>query len=646
MNKVLLSVLCMFTLSVLQAQPGRWQQKVSYDMDVQLNVETNILTGKQQITYWNNSPDTLDRVFFHLYWNAFQPNSSMDVRSRELGKLATRQDRKGNPVMDWDRRVKDTIMKLKPSETGYQQVKKVIINGRPQRTLVHETILEVIPDKAILPGSKTIIALEFEAQVPVQIRRAGRDNAEGVRYSMSQWYPKLVEYDQDGWHPQPYIAREFYGVWGDYNVKITLDDRYMVAATGVLKNAQQPGYGYAVPGVMAPAPNTNPNRTFTWNFAGSNIHDFVFTADPDYKQVSAKPRKGLTLRVVYQSKNPKTDSAWQNVLWMAGKVLPFIEQQFGRYPWPEYAFIQGGDGGMEYAMATLMNGPGIETAVHEWMHSWYQHLFGTNESLYPWMDEGFATYAEDLVMDHYLRNFANQSPFINDSIRAANLKAIAERDNMNPAVHAGSYKRYYALQKSPYEEPMSTHADHYNTNFAYTEASYFKGAVFLEQLGYIIGAKVRDSVLLDYYRSWGFRHPRPDDFLRLAEKRSGLVLDWYKEYWVNSTKSIDYTIGNIDVVNGGTRITLRRLGKMPMPIDVLLTFKDGSREMHYIPLDLMYGEKQAEDSIPRVVHEAWRWTHTEYSFETKRNLRDLKSVEIDPSGRMADTDRRALVIPD
>ncbi len=625
------------------AQPDRWQQKIKYSMDVRLDVNTHMITGRQHIEYWNNSPDTLKRVFFHLYWNAFQPGSSMDVRSRELGKLATKQDKNGNPVPDWDRRIKDTLLGLKPNEIGYQKVKNVLLNGRPQQARTHETILEVILDKPIAPKTRSAFVLDFEAQVPIQIRRAGRNNAEGVRYSISQWYPKMVEYDANGWHPNPYIAREFYGVWGDYDVKLTIDKNYMVAATGVLQNPNSIGFGYSAPGLKPPRP---PGNTITWNFVGSNIHDFVFAADDGYVHLSKKIRNDLTLRVVYKAKDAKTDSAWNNILWMAEKVLPFAEKRFGKYPWPEYVFIEAGDGGMEYAMATLMNKPSIETALHEWMHAWYQHLFGTNESLYAWMDEGFATFAEDLVMEHYLRSFANQSPFINDSIRKANLKLLSEKNAAEPAVHAASYKRYFALQRSPYEEPLSTHADHYNTNFGYAEASYFKGAVFLEQLGYIVGARVRDSILLEYYRLWKFKHPTADDFIRLAENVSGMELDWYKEYWINSTKAIDYNIGNINSLNGKTQITVKRIGKMPMPIDVLLTFKDGSKEMHYIPLNLMYGAKPAEDSTRRFVHEPWRWTHPEYVFETSRNLKDLRSVEIDPSARMADVDRRALVIPD
>jgi hypothetical protein len=158
---------------------------------------------------------------------------------------------------------------------------------------------------------------------------------------------------------------------------------------------------------------------------------------------------------------------------------------------------------------------------------------------------------------------------------------------------------------------------------------------------------VRDRILLEYYNQWRFKHPNANDFIRVAEKISGLALQWYKEYWVNSTKTIDYAVGNFEMVNGKTQITLKRIGKMPMPIDVLLTFKDGTKELHNIPLNLMYGSKPAESTIPYTVHEEWKWTHPEYLLITNRSLNDLKSVEIDPTHRLADINvgNNKLVIP-
>lgn len=628
-----LAVLCT-SISQSYAQKLRWQQAVKYVMDIDMDVEKNRIEGIQKLSYTNNSPEKLDRLFYHLYWNAFQPNSSMDVRSRELGKQVIN----GRP--DWDGRVKDRISQLKPEEIGFQKILSLKMNGVPQDFKYHETILEVKLTKPVLPGMTVMLEMAFEAQVPLQVRRSGRDNPQtGVRYSMSQWYPKICEFDKDGWHPNPYIAREFYGVWGDFEVNIKIDKSYKLGGTGILANAKEIGWGYDVPGSSLKTCST-PKRL--WKFKGNRIHDFVWAADPDYVHLTKKVRNGLDLHVIYneKKKDAVNDSAWQNVLQSAEKVLPFIEKRFGSYPYPQYSFIQGGDGGMEYPMATLVSGPSLGTAFHEWMHSWYQMILGTNESLYAWMDEGFTSFAEDLVSKHHSGNSSlfDYRSALEKNPNNENLKNLIQS---LPEDHAGAYASYFNLAKSGLEEPMTTHADHYNCNFAYSIDAYSKGEVFLEQLGYIIGSANRDSVLLEYYRQWKFKHPDPSDFLRIAERKSGIELDWYKEYWVNGTKTIDYAIDSLWEENGMANIRLRRVGLMPMPVDLKINFKDGSSELHSIPLNLMYGSKPQELSdVKYIAENPWRWTHPTYTLTVNKKLTDINRVEIDPTKRMADVARK------
>ena len=610
-------------VSGVSAQADRWQQRIDYKINATLDVATNIIKGTEDIVYTNNSTDTLRKVYFHLYWNAFQPNSSMDVRSRELGKN-TMTSRRGDVIKDWDARVTDRIQKLTPTEIGYQRVSQILIGGKQQKLIEHETILEVQLTNPIAPKTSAKLSLVFEAQVPKQIRRSGRDNAEGVRFSMSQWYPKMVEYDYQGWSTNPYIAREFYGVWGNFDVSLQLAKNYTVAATGVLQN----------PNAVA-----NAQGLKTWNFKGNNIHDFVWAADDQFKHLSKEVRKGLTIHVYYKEKDAKSDSAWANVLYAAEKVLPYIEKNFGAYPYPQYSFIQGGDGGMEYAMATLIKGPSLGTVFHEWMHNWYQQILGSNESLFAWMDEGFATFSESKVSRWYDANAAAQSPFISERAKAQVLASVEKAKLDLPLTQAGSYAGYMALAKSGLEEPASTHADHFNTNYAYSNAAYSKGATLLGVLGYVIGDSVRDAVLLNYYNTWKFKHPNANDFFRVAEKTSGIQLQWLKEYWVNSTKTIDYGLNDIQAGNNTAIISIQRLGKLPMPIEVLITYKDGTTELHYMPLDLMLGAKGAESSVNRIVHKDWQWVAPTYTFETSKPLSALKSIEIDPSYRMPDLNR-------
>jgi hypothetical protein len=636
MNKILIALSCIFSCTIVFAQPElRWQQHVNYTMKVDVNVTTNRFTGSQKLEYTNNSTDKLDRVFYHLYWNAFQPNSSMDTRSRELGKILIN----GRP--DWDGRVKDRILNLTPEQIGYQKIISLKMNGVPQPFTYHETILEVKLTKPILPKTTVVFEMQFEAQVPLQVRRSGRDNPQtGVRYSMSQWYPKMCEYDYEGWHPTPYIAREFYGVWGDYDVTINIDKTYKLGGTGVLVNANDIGWGYDQPGTdLKPTASV----THSWHLVGKNVHDFVWAADPAYRHIVRKtPNNGPVINVIYHPKlnDAKGDSAWEKVANAAVTVLPFIESHFGKYPYPQYSFIHGGDGGMEYPMATLVSSPSLGTAFHEWMHSWYQMMLGTNESEYPWMDEGFASYAEDLVSAFYnkypssqmYKNELNANP---DNSRLKQLVASL------PYNHAGAYNSYFNLAKSDYAEPLTTHADHYNTNFGYSINAYSKGEVFMEQLGYITGASVRDKILLEYYKRWRFKHPNAADFLKVAQDVSGMQLDWYKEYWINTTKTIDYSIDSLWEEGGVSKIRLKRIGQMPMPIDVQLTLKDGSTQMFTIPLDMMFGAKANENPAEKfTVEPEWAWTHPTYILEINQKLTDLKKVEIDPSKRMADIDRK------
>lgn len=606
--KPLLSVsVILIAAHAIIAQPERWQQQVAYKMDINFDVTKHQYEGKQNLVYTNNSPDTLFKIFYHLYLNAFQPGSAMDVRSRTIA--------------DPDSRVRDRISKLQPNEIGYEKVKSLKQDGKNLKYEIEGTILEVTLNEPILPGKKETFEMEWNAQIPIQIRRNGRDNAEGIAYSMAQWYPKLCEYDYQGWHANPYIAREFYGVWGDYDVKITMDKRYIIGASGYLQNPNDIGYGYTDKEVKPKGDQ------LTWHFVAPNVHDFVWAADPDYTHTSLKRADGLTLHFFYQ-KNDKTKDTWAALPGIMDKAYDFISKTFGPYQYKQYSFIQGGDGGMEYPMATLIVGEGnlpglVSVATHEWMHSWYQMMLGSNESLYAWMDEGFASYAQDEALNYLAKQGAIPGK-----------EAVADS-------HADDYQAYKRLALSGTEEPLSTHADHFNTNRAYSTGSYVKGAVFLQQLKYIIGEDAFNKGLLRYFDTWKFKHPNANDCVRIFEKQSGLELDWYKEYWVNSTRTIDYAINAVDSLdNQTTKITLSRIGLMPMPLDVAVTYKDGSKEIFNIALDLMRGNKPLEDSSAKfTILKDWQWVNPSYEFIMNRPLNEIMSIEIDPSGRLADIKR-------
>lgn len=592
----LLLVVGLFQLAF--AQDYRWQQRVEYTMDVKLDVNTHKVMGTQKLVYVNNSKDTLSKVYYHLYWNAFQPGSMMDVRSRSLP--------------DPDARVTDRISKLSESEIGYQKVLSLKQDGKDVTTHVDGTILIVTLKKPILPNTKTVFDMKFEAQVPVQIRRSGRDSKEGIAYSMTQWYPKLAEYDFQGWHINQYVAREFHGVWGNFEVKLTLDPKFVVAGTGKLQNPEAIGHGYEKAGTAV----TRPKGDLTWHFKANDVIDFAWAADPDYKHDIIQTPNGPTIHLFHQP-GEKTTESWSKLPELAVKHFEFMNKFYGKYPYDTYSIIQGGDGGMEYPMCTLITGErGINSLAgvmaHEVSHSWYQAVLASNESLYAWFDEGYTDYSS--------------------SESEANMfdKPIANS-------HRGSYLGYFSLVKSGLQEPMSTLSDHFNTNRAYGTSAYAMGAVYLHQLRYIIGEDNFYKGMKRYYNEWKFRHPEPNDFLRVMEKTSGLQLKWYANYWLSTTKRIDYGIKSATEEAGATTVLLERVGQMPMPIDLVVTYKDGTKELFYIPLNETFGSKPVEDkTMARTDLDEWYWTSPTYSFKVRKPLADISLIEIDPQGRMAD----------
>ena len=571
------------------AKETYWQQHVDYTMDIDVDVKNYQYKGKQTLVYTNNSPDDLKKVFYHLYFNAFQPGSQMDVRSLN--------------IKDPDRRVRDRISKLKPNEIGYIKVNSLKQNGVLVSHETVGTILEVKLNEPIKSGESVTLEMNFDAQVPVQIRRSGRNNKEGVAFSMAQWYPKLAEYDFQGWHTPPYIAREFQGVWGDFDVTIHIDKNYTVGGSGNLQNPQEVGHGYQD---ISQELNLPAGDKLTWNFKAPDVHDFMWAADSEYKHDVLKMENGIDLHFLYKENlDSKYLKNWQELQPKVAELMTYFSKNIGQYPYKQYSVIQGGDGGMEYAMATLITGERnfgslFGVTAHEMAHTWFQFLLATNESLHPWMDEGFTTYISNKAENEILKENKN-----------------------NP--HAGSYSGYRTIVDNGYEESLSTHADRYHTNWAYGTASYSKGNIFLSQLEYVIGKENVENGLKKYFTDFSFKHPTPNDIKRSMEKVSEIDLGWYLNEWTQTLHTIDYGVKS---VNGKT-ITLERIGKMPMPIDVEVVYQDETTESFNISLEMMRGSKPTKATFLK----DWGWAYPTYSFDVSK---EVKSVQIDKSGLMAD----------
>ena len=563
-------------------------------MDIVVDVSDFTYDGEQSIIYTNNSNDTIKKVYYHLFFNAFKPNSQMDIRSRT--------------IRDPDRRVGSRIVALEEKDYGDISVSALKQDGKDVYYEVNETVLLARLNKPLLPGKKTKLSMVFTAQVPLQIRRSGKLNKEGIDMTMTQWFPKLAEYDSEGWHPNPYIGREFHGVWGNYSVNITIDKDYVVGGTGYLQNANEIGHGYTEKN-----PKENDSKTNTWKFYAPNVHDFAWAADPDYIHDIKKSESGVDLHFFYKPTVNVED--WKKLQEDSVLLMKYFEEAIGPYPWKQYSIIQGGDGGMEYAMCTMITGERsypslLGVTAHEMAHAWFQHLLATNEAKHAWMDEGFTEYITSLS-ENYVNNESPEFP------------------------HKSSYDRYYLLAKSGFEQAQTIHSDRYDYNFAYGASAYSKGSVFLSQLGYIIGKENLNKTLRRYYEEFKFKHPTPNDFKRIAEKVSDLELEWYLNEWTRTPHKIDYGI-DISSLEDERVITLKRKARIPMPIEVVVTFEDGSSDMYYIPNDLLHGYNAFKNDV--YLMEPWNWASTEYEFEVQGNKK-VSKVEIDPTKRIADVNQ-------
>ncbi|MEM1042424.1 MAG: M1 family metallopeptidase [Bacteroidota bacterium] len=613
MRPALLLAVLLFVPTAHAQQAAPWQQAVAYEMDIHLQADRHRVLGEQRLVYTNNAPDTLRQVYYHLYFNAFHPGSMMAERNRALP--------------DPDRRVVPRIFNLGPEEVGWHRVRSLTQDGAPVAFRVEDTVLEVDLARPILPGGSAVFEMEFESQVPLQTRRSGRDSREGIDYSMTQWYPKMAAYDAVGWHADPYIGREFYAPFGTFDVRLTLPADYVVGATGVLQNPEAVGHGYDQPpglGPVAPGPASAAD-SLTWHFRAEQVHDFAWAADPDYlhETLSVTDVPGrtepVTLHLLYQ---PDVAENWAQLGARTAELTRYFSARFGTYPWPQFTVVQGGDGGMEYPMATLITGrrsplSALGVTTHEFAHMWFYGVVATNETDFAWMDEGFTSFATTEGVRHVLATEGLAPP--------------------GPPSHAGARARIAQLQRLGLYERPNTPSDWFETNTAYGAASYSAGRVLADLLGYVAGDAVRDEILREYVRRFSFRHPYPADVLAVAQDVSGLQLDWLFEQLLDGGVRYDYAAAGLDVerANGQARsaVTLERREPGVLPVDLRLRFADGSERMVTVPPTVMRGQKAVPEGW--TVAAPWPWTSETYTLTVEG---DVREVLLDPERRMLDLD--------
>ena len=592
--------------------PEQWQQHVDYEMDIRLDTEDHLVDGHQVLTYTNNSPDTLRTVYYHLYFNAFQPTSMFAERHRHLP--------------DPDGRTVPRIFNLEPDEQGWHKIGSLTQDGAEVSYEITGTVMEVDLNEPIHPGESTTFEMDYRSQVPLQTRRSGRDSrGDEIDFTMTQWFPKIAAYDERGWHANFYVNREYYAPFGTFDVEITLPAEYTIGATGVLQNAEEIGHGYDIDGngTWRPSDGLPDADSLTWHFTAQKVHNFAWSADPDYihDKVTAD---GTTHHILYK---PGVSEQWSKLKNDMPDLTAFFSDEYGAYPYPQMTVAQGGDGGMEYPMFTVVSsydGPAFEekssyrsvlgTTVHEFAHMWYYASLGSNEADYAWMDEGFTTYATTEGFAHLM-------------------------GRSDPS-HSRSALSVARLQELGLFESFSTPSDWFETNTAYGVASYPGGAMVVDMLGYVMGEQNRDAWLKRYFHNRKYQHPDPYDLELFAEQESGLMLDWYFWQFTRSTRAVDDEISDLDQTRTPEGVqasfTLEREGGVRMPHDVKLTLENGSTQWVNVPLASMHGHKPVPDDW--IVTEPWPWVQPKKTFTVTVPSR-VESATIDPNGRTPDVNR-------
>ena len=348
------------------------------------------------------------------------------------------------------------------------------------------------------------------------------------------------------------------------------------------------------------------------------VHDFTWAADPEFIHDIYPGPNGVALHFFYKN-NPEIIDNWKKLQPKTAELMSFFNNTLGKYPYKEYNVVHGGDGGMEYAMLTLITGNRkfgslVGVTAHELAHSWFQHVLATNEMKHEWMDEGSASYFGDLAESYVLGSDFYNSIF-------------------------SSYYRYISLANSGQEMPQATNANRYKFNRAYESTAYSKGFVFLSQLRYIIGLEAFKKTIKNYYNTYKFTHPLPNDLRRIAEQSSGILLNWYLTDWTQTTNRIDYGIFDLKTSKEKSVVTIERIGLMPMPLEVLVKFKSGKESIYYIPIDLMRGEKKKPEYASNWIQiPDWSWANKKYSFEIDHRLDTILSIDLNPTRLIADTD--------
>ncbi|MCF8217936.1 MAG: M1 family metallopeptidase [Bacteroidales bacterium] len=602
-----------------------WQQRTHYTIDATINADTDILTGHEQLVYYNNSPHKLGKLYFHLYQNAFQPGSYLDNKQKNYN----------NPIWGMGRY---------ESEGKGIEVSNVTVNGKKVSTTKDNTILEVALNNSIKPGDSAIIEMDFNTYFDIEAgwRRMRVYETYGVKsYNGGHWYPRISVFDRKfGWTADQHMVHEFYGDFGTYDIKLTFPKHYILDATGILQNEKE-----VLPDELKeklditnfknkplysePSEIIEPtSETKTWHFHAKNVHDFAFVASPLFR-IGEVEWNGITCRALAMEPHA---ARWQDAARLAADIIQIFSEDFGRYAYPKI-IVADVQSGMEYPMLTMNSGmsPGYaDIFSHEIAHNWFFAAVGTNETYRAALDEGFTQFLNSYALEKLQKSRPVRYP--KTSSFPGNKK------KQHSISYSEVFKGYY--DDAFYHEGtrLNQHSDKFDTGELYGRVyrqTYYKSASMLKNLQFVLGDSLFRSSVKHYYKTWKFRHPYLEDMRNAFINHSGVELNWFFDQWLNTKKTIDYGVASVKNKKDSTQITLERHGRMEMPLDVLVIRKNGDSTLYHIP-----NRKFVKATEAKVLDKWFGWDklNPEYTF-TVQGKSKVKDVIIDPGREISDMNR-------
>jgi len=562
--------------------PGRgyWQQRADYVIRASLDTATQSVRGEERITYTNNSPDTLRHVWLQLDQNLFN--------SESRGFRVFGQDpRFGTKGAEVSVRLLQVAQPALPAARG-----KPATPAAALHYVVNGTVLKIDLPRPLPPRGKQLLEIGWSFPFGANTNRMGLELVDGSYvYEVAQWYPRLAVYDDiRGWNTEQYYGQgEFYLEYGSFDVSLTVPADMIVAATGVLQNptevltaAQRARLarartsdetvsirGKAEIGDPAARPPTQ-RPTLTWRFTADSVRDFAWAAARHFIWDAVGVNGGRTLAMSFYP--PSADSIWKDASQYAKTAIENYSTQWVPYPYPVASNVNGIEGGMEYPMIVFCHNRTDARALysvtdHEFGHTWFPMLVGSNERLHGWMDEGFNSF-----MNHY--NWPKKYPAVPLPIA----RGVAES--------------YLENARSGDEQPIVTPADRMRTTENWRQGLYNKPALGLVLLRERITSPGRfDPVFREYVRRWAYKHPTPADFFRTMEDGLGEDLSWFWRSWFYTTEQLDQAVDSVthgDSAGGVSRIYLRNVGPMPMPVEMGLLLDDGSIRRVTLPVEVWF----------------------------------------------------------